>query len=85
MLTPGLKVIQNIYNVPAGVVSTFMVGALTLFAGLATFFTAAGANIWGKRPCFLYSTAVLLITAFWGLAASVSSLVTFSRFDKWEV
>lgn len=71
MITPGLVVIAMKYMVSVGFVSTFMVGSLAFFTGGMTFFTAAAANIWGKRPMFIYSTAILIITCFWGLWASV--------------
>lgn len=71
MISPGLVLIGKEYNVDADTVSTFMVGTIVLFTGAITFFTASGANIWGKRPFFVISTALLLASNVWGYFADV--------------
>ena len=72
MISPGLVLIGEQYNVDLGMASTFMVGTIVLFTGSVTFFTASGANIWGKRPFFVISTVLLLISNVWGYFADVS-------------
>lgn len=72
MISPGLVLISMQFGVDLDTVSTFMVGAILLFTGVVTFFTASGANIWGKRPFFVISTILLLISNVWGTFADVS-------------
>lgn len=81
MISPGLVVISQQFNVDADTVSTFMVGSILLFTGAMTFFTASGANIWGKRPFFVISTILLLISNVWGTFADVSCR---DRFTLWS-
>ncbi|KAI4954364.1 hypothetical protein J4E91_002077 [Alternaria rosae] len=54
------------YNVSIDMVSSLVIGFLAFWIGFTTFFTAAGANIWGKRPFFIISTVILLATNVWG-------------------
>ncbi|OCL06393.1 MFS transporter-like protein [Glonium stellatum] len=70
MITPGLQVIAMQYHVSLDQVSSLMIGFLAFWIGFTTFFTASGANIWGKRPFFVISTVVLLITNVWGYFAT---------------
>lgn len=72
MISPGLVLISMQFGVDLDTVSTFMVGAILLFTGAVTFFTASGANIWGKRPFFVISTILLLMSNVWGTFADVS-------------
>lgn len=72
MISPGLVLIGQQYDIDADTVSTFMVGTIVLFTGAITFFTASGANIWGKRPFFVISTMLLLASNVWGYFADVS-------------
>ncbi|KAH7139087.1 MFS transporter-like protein [Dendryphion nanum] len=66
MVTPGLHVVANKYNVSLDMVSSLLIGFLAFWIGFTTFFTASGANIWGKRPFFVISTIILFITNVWG-------------------
>ncbi|KAF3053760.1 hypothetical protein E8E11_001901 [Didymella keratinophila] len=66
MVTPGLPLIAHKYNVSIDMVASLVIGFLAFWIGFTTFFTAAGANIWGKRPFFIISTIVLLVTNIWG-------------------
>ncbi|KAF2024085.1 MFS transporter-like protein [Setomelanomma holmii] len=66
MVTPGITVIAKKYNVSLDMVASLIIGFLAFWIGFTTFFTAAGANIWGKRPFFVISTLVLLATNIWG-------------------
>jgi MFS family permease len=66
MVTPGIPLIAKKYNVSLDMVSSLIIGFLAFWIGFTTFFSAAGANIWGKRPFFLISTVVLLATNVWG-------------------
>ncbi|EGC41836.1 MFS transporter [Histoplasma capsulatum var. duboisii H88] len=75
IISPGLLVASKRYHVSLDQVSTFLIGVLILSIGSGTFFTAAAATIWGKRPVFIISTAILLITCVWGyFATSFESL-----------
>ncbi|XP_014554024.1 hypothetical protein COCVIDRAFT_106139 [Bipolaris victoriae FI3] len=69
MVTPGLPLLAKKYNVSIDMVSSLIIGFLAFWIGFTTFFTAAGANIWGKRPFFVISTVVLLATNVWGFFA----------------
>lgn len=80
MISPGLVIISKQYNASPDMVSTFMVGSILLFTGAVTFFTASGANIWGKRPFFVISTLLLLISNIWGTFADVRQATAFSLF-----
>ena len=66
MVTPGIPLIAKKYNVSLDMVASLIIGFLAFWIGFTTFFTAAGANIWGKRPFFVISTVVLLATNVWG-------------------
>ncbi|OAL05503.1 MFS general substrate transporter [Phaeosphaeriaceae sp. SRC1lsM3a] len=66
MVTPGIPLLAMKYNVSLDMVSSLIIGFLAFWIGFTTFFTAAGANIWGKRPFFVISTVVLLATNVWG-------------------
>ncbi|KAK6953783.1 hypothetical protein Daesc_003745 [Daldinia eschscholtzii] len=82
MISPGLVLISKQYHVSPDMVSTFMVGSILLFTGAVTFFTASGANIWGKRPFFVISTLLLLISNIWGtFADSFPSLAAMRIFQ----
>ncbi|KAI1639900.1 MFS transporter-like protein [Biscogniauxia mediterranea] len=82
MISPGLVLLSQQYKVDPDTVSAFMVGAIVLFTGSVTFFTASGANIWGKRPFFVISTLLLLISNVWGtFADSFPSLAAMRIFQ----
>lgn len=66
MVTPGLHIVAAKYNVSIDTAASLLIGFLAFWIGFTTFFTAAGANIWGKRPFFVISTIVLLATNVWG-------------------
>jgi MFS family permease len=66
MVSPGIPLLAQKYNVSLDMVSSLIIGFLAFWIGFATFFSAAGANIWGKRPFFLISTVILLATNVWG-------------------
>ena len=71
MITPGLALLAREYHISLDMVSSFMVGLMAFWTGIVTFFTASGASVWGKRPFFIISTALLLGTCVWGFAATV--------------
>ncbi|KAF2997104.1 hypothetical protein E8E13_003684 [Curvularia kusanoi] len=66
MVTPGLPLIAAKYNVSIDTVASLVIGFLAFWIGFTTFFSAAGANIWGKRPFFVLSAIVLLASNVWG-------------------
>ncbi|TVY90722.1 putative MFS-type transporter [Lachnellula willkommii] len=66
MVTPGFGQVIEQYKVSLDQVSTYLVGLLVLSTGTGTFFTSAAALVWGKRPVFVISLTVLLITCVWG-------------------
>jgi hypothetical protein len=71
MVTPALPVIAAKYNVSLDMAASLIIGFLVFWIGATTFFTASGANIWGKRPFFVVSAVVLLATNIWGFFAGV--------------
>ncbi|CAJ2511979.1 Uu.00g076040.m01.CDS01 [Anthostomella pinea] len=82
MISPGLVILSQEYKVAPDTVSAFMVGSIVLFTGSVTFFTASGANIWGKRPFFVISTLMLLASNVWGtFADSFPSLAAMRIFQ----
>ncbi|KAF2251992.1 MFS general substrate transporter [Trematosphaeria pertusa] len=70
MITPGIQVVSMKYGVSLDMVSSLLIGFLAFWIGFTTFFTASGANIWGKRPFFVISALVLLATNVWGFFSS---------------
>jgi hypothetical protein len=72
MVTPGFREVIADYKVSLDQVSTYLVGVLVLATGTSTFFTSAAATVWGKRPVFVISIFVLLVTCVWGFYATVS-------------
>ncbi|KAI6087680.1 MFS general substrate transporter [Hypoxylon rubiginosum] len=82
MISPGLILISQQFNIDPDTVATFMVGSILLFTGAVTFFTASGANIWGKRPFFVISAVMLLASNVWGtFADSFPSLAAMRIFQ----
>lgn len=71
MVTPGIQVIAMKYKVSLDMVSSLIIGFLAFWIGFTTFFTASGANIWGKRPFFFISSIILFGTNVWGFFSSV--------------
>ncbi|KAF2402950.1 MFS general substrate transporter [Trichodelitschia bisporula] len=80
MITPGLHLLSTRYHVSADEVDSLMLGALQFCIGFTTFFTAAGATIWGKRPFFVISALVLLATCAWGYTATTWRSLVAMRF-----
>jgi hypothetical protein len=74
MITPGIQVVALKYDVSLDMVSSLLIGFLAFWIGFTTFFTASGANIWGKRPFFVISTGLLLCTNIWGFFSTVRDL-----------
>lgn len=72
MLTPGLVVIAKKYHVDHDLADGMMLGLLAFCTGFATFFVAAGADIWGKRSFYVVGMVFLLGSCIWGWAAKVS-------------
>ena len=72
MITTGFDEIAATFHVSADQISFNIVGLLQLTTGGGTFFTAAAAVVWGKRPVFIISTIALLGTSAWGFFAGVS-------------
>jgi MFS family permease len=66
MVTPGIPLLAKKYNVSLDMAASLIIGFLAFWIGFTTFFTAAGANIWGKRPFFIISAVVLFATNLWG-------------------
>jgi hypothetical protein len=66
MVTPGLPLLAMQYNVSPDMAASLIIGFLAFWIGFTTFFTAAGANVWGKRPFFVISAVILLATNVWG-------------------
>ncbi|PBP19894.1 MFS general substrate transporter [Diplocarpon rosae] len=64
MITTGLEDIAEQFNVTTDQVSFSIVGLMQLTTGGGTFFTAAAAAVWGKRPVFIISAFALLGTRF---------------------
>jgi hypothetical protein len=73
MITTGFDEIASTFHVNADQISFNLVGLLQLTTGGGTFFTAASAAVWGKRPVFVISTLFLFSTSAWGFFAGVSS------------
>ncbi|TVY89979.1 putative MFS-type transporter, partial [Lachnellula willkommii] len=70
MITTGFDEIASTFHVDADQISFSLVGLLQLTTGGGTFFTAAAAVVWGKRPVFIIATIALLGTSAWGFFAA---------------
>lgn len=79
MITTGFDEIASTFNVSADQISFSLVGLLQLTTGGGTFFTAAAAAVWGKRPVFLIATIGLLGTSAWGFFATSFLSLTIMR------
>lgn len=79
MVTPGFGEVAATYHVSFNAVSISLVGVLTLVTGTFTFFTSAAATVWGKRPIFIISMVVLLMTSVWGFYATSFVSLTVMR------
>jgi MFS family permease len=66
MVTPGLGIVADKYGVSADLVASLLIEFFSFWIGVTTFFTSAGASVWGKRPFFVISVIVLLATNIWG-------------------
>ncbi|KAB8295733.1 hypothetical protein EYC80_008558 [Monilinia laxa] len=66
MITTGSEDVATSFDVTTDQVSFNIVGIMQLTTGFGTFFTAAAAAVWGKRPVFIISTFGLLATNTWG-------------------
>lgn len=75
MITTGLDDIATAFGVSVDQVSFNLVGLLQLTTGAGTFFTAAAAVVWGKRPVFIISTIFLFGTSAWGFFAGVCHIM----------
>lgn len=69
MPTPGLPIISKQFNISLDLVSSLIIGAFGFWTALASFFTAAGSDIYGKRPFYVISIAALCISNIWGFAS----------------
>ncbi|KAF4634489.1 hypothetical protein G7Y89_g3610 [Cudoniella acicularis] len=79
MITTGFDEISKAFNVTADQISFSIVGAMQLTTGSGTFFTAAAAAVWGKRPVFIVATVCLLATNAWGFFAGSFLSLTMMR------
>ncbi|KAL2065979.1 hypothetical protein VTL71DRAFT_2050 [Oculimacula yallundae] len=79
MITTGLGDIAKVFGVTTDQVSFGIVGLLQLTTGAGTFFTAAAAAIWGKRPVFIISAIILFATSAWGFFAGNFLSLTLMR------
>jgi hypothetical protein len=80
MVTPGLHIVAQKYGVSLDMASSLIIGFFAFWVGFTTFFTASGANIWGKRPFFVISTVLLLLTNVWGFFSAVRVHSQVARF-----
>lgn len=71
MLHPALVLISEEYKVSLDQVNAWTIAQTTVWTSVFAFFTAAGANIIGKRPFLLGALVLLLISNVWGAMASV--------------
>ncbi|TVY51194.1 putative MFS-type transporter [Lachnellula cervina] len=79
MITTGFDEIASTFHVSADQISFSIVGLLQLTTGGGTFFTAAAAVVWGKRPVFIIATIALLGTSAWGFFAASFISLTIMR------
>ncbi|KAH8595822.1 major facilitator superfamily domain-containing protein [Bisporella sp. PMI_857] len=69
MITTGFDDIATAFGVSVDQISFNIVGVMQLTTGTGTFFTAAAAAVWGKRPVFIISALALFGTSAWGFFA----------------
>jgi MFS family permease len=79
MLTTGFQDIAQNFDVDIDQVSFSTVGLMQIMTGSGTFFTAAAAGVWGKRPVFIISTIFLMGTNLWGFFAGSFLSLTIMR------
>lgn len=64
MLTPGLEPLTEELRSNPGDVSTWIVTAPTFVTSAAAFFVAAGGDVWGRRPFYVWSILLLALGNF---------------------
>jgi MFS family permease len=71
MVTPGLApLVENFHSSEEGV-STFIITAPTFWTGITAFVVVSGADIWGRRPFYVFSIALLACSNLLGYVATV--------------
>lgn len=75
MITTGFEEISKAFNVNIDRISFNIVGVMQLTTGGGTFFTAAAAAVWGKRPVFIVSAFALFGTSAWGFFAGAGKFL----------
>lgn len=79
MLTTGFTEIAAKFAVSSDSISFNLVGIMQLTTGGGTFFTAAAAAVWGKRPVFIICVISLMATSAWGFFAGTFLSLTMMR------
>lgn len=79
MISTGFQVVADEYKISIDLSTIILGGSFSIAIGLATFFSTAASVKWGKRPMFIVSMVLLLLTCVWArISANILSL-TFSR------
>ena len=73
MVTPGLLPLSEQFNVSPDTASSLIIGAYTFWTSVATFPIVAAASIWGRRPFYVISIAILFAANAGAFLAKVNA------------
>ncbi|KAL8387004.1 hypothetical protein RB595_010230 [Gaeumannomyces hyphopodioides] len=76
MVTPGIVPMVEKFKTTEAEISSWILTAPTFWTSLAGFFVVAGADVWGRRPFYLFGIALLAIFNYMGYLAS--SFISFT-------
>jgi predicted MFS family arabinose efflux permease len=61
MIIPGLEILTQKFNVSDGDVTSLIVTAPTFYTSVGAFIVVSGAEIWGRRPFYIFSIVILAL------------------------
>jgi MFS family permease len=72
MIVPGIGPLTEKFKATDAEISSLIVTAPTFFTSLAAFFVVSGAEIWGRRPFYVFSIIILATANLSAFLAQVS-------------
>ncbi|EFQ32021.1 major facilitator superfamily transporter [Colletotrichum graminicola] len=79
MVVPGIAPLVDKFGATQGSISSLILNAPTFFTSLAAFFVVSGAEIFGRRPFYVISTAVMAAANLGSFLATTYSVLVVSR------
>ncbi|KAH8640793.1 hypothetical protein IG631_03734 [Alternaria alternata] len=79
MLTPGLEPLTEQFQSNESDISTWILTAPTFWTSAAAFVAVAGADVWGRRPFYVWSVVLLALTNFAAYLSSTFPMLAIAR------